>query len=71
MRLRLYEFTGRDFSMGFRTGRLYKVRYIRYARIFRWLNHGCKYSAWIKDGNKYVYCPYESKESFLENWKQI
>lgn len=71
MRKRLFEFTGRDFSLGLRSGRLYAVRLLRFNSLTKFLNHGCKYSAWVKRDDKYMYCLYEGKELFEQNWKQI
>lgn len=51
-------FTGRDYSLGFRTGK----SYILCTRIHSNL-------LWIETPNKKMACGYANAEAFLANWK--
>ena len=51
-------FTGKDGSMGFKKGKEYQIKTrVRSGYL------------WVLDLNSDKYCPYESLESLLDNWK--
>lgn len=59
-------FIGKDYSMGFRYGKEYKIKTWIESRFFTKKGY-----LWVKDINSNLYCLYSRVETFLKNWKII
>lgn len=51
-------FIGKDRSMGFRTGKVYRIKIVE-DKVRNWL--------WVKEFWG-LYCPYESRKAIENNW---
>lgn len=59
-------FIGKDGSMGFEHGKVYKIYTWVESKLFSrsgWL--------WVKDMDSNLYCPYSRLETFLNNWELL
>ena len=57
------KFIGRDGSMGFVNGKVYKIRTA--VRV----NSKGQVFLWVYDMSSNLYCPYSNLEKMLDNWK--
>lgn len=56
-----FEFIGKDGSTGYRKGKIYNLEHFIKNNLI-----------WVHCGSANVnYCPYESVDSFLDNWKRV
>ncbi len=75
----LYEFIGRDGSMGLRKGENYELYINELSEgfidsFFNWmLGKTWKIEAYIyvDDYEKPIWCPYDTRAAFLKNWRPV